>query len=136
MNRKYLSGAQKRKIKDDNKQKNDELLKKIPKINNFFDKPHCSTSQSQTEATDGQGESESDGIDITQTQSNEYAATSDSDSHDRNDKLDELSENVSDSVIETLLDSYEYPTDAALWNMDSDMHGLQSFWAKYGMGHS
>lgn len=140
MKRTYMSGAQKRKLAAEKKDKDDKLKKKMPKINTLFG---ASTSTSTIDSIDST--SSSSAITNEEENINEKIETeSETNLLAMNENVDETSEymeNVSDSsaahenIIETLEtenELIEFPTDAGLWDITNDVISLQNYWIKNG----
>lgn len=111
MNRKYMSGAEKRKLATKKQEKENEVIKKVPKINELFS-VIGSTSTSQSSAT----ESVNDEIELP---------------HDEN-----VMECIESMEIEAeTIDigrTFEFPADAALWNIEDNITSLQNYWIRKG----
>lgn len=141
--RSYLSGAQKRKLANEKKAKNEEELKKIPKITDMFNAAGPSTSPSAVTQTKNQNEMSMEeidneiqriceenigdiGDDISIVDSNVY--------HDYDDNLDKHFSNVSvASLASESDDACRFPTDVAKWNISEDLPNLQRYWSRLGI---
>lgn len=162
MKRIQQSGAKKRKLAEEKKQKREEALKNVPKISDMFGSranvagPSSNSTQTITaedllEKNDG---SKSDAlaapsgenIEIENIPSDtEFGDFSDDtvDFDDEFDNQDELFLNFSTSSchrdIETqpenensLESTNRFPTDVAVWDLVSDISSLQKYWTKLG----
>lgn len=109
MNRKYLSGAEKRKHRADKKAKEVEVMLKVPKINELF--AAASTSN-----------------DIEGAAAEENIVETDS----------SISQNVVKSMeienetIEIVSGTMDFPSDTALWDISKNISTLQNFWIRKG----
>lgn len=156
MERKQLSGAQKRKLAHEKIQKREEALKKIPKISEFFctnvTEP-CSSTQESENVREEPISSEAAVAPSGQYIENENLGsenesgdlsdeTIDFDDERERDNFDELFLNVSTSSryrdIETASEKSSdtagnrFPTDVALWDLDAELSALQRYWTKFG----
>lgn len=135
-NRNYLSGAQKRKVAEEKRQKLDKQLKKIPKITQMFSVAGAgpSTVESSTITTESDIEmNRSEHLEeIIDETCNEYVDLSIDD-----DNLDEPFLNIpaSSSAHESeqiSLPQFQFPIDVALWDIHNELPALQRYWAKLG----
>lgn len=114
MNRKYLSGAKKRKLKAVKDKKEDTALKNVPKINALF-----GTSTS-TPAPDS-----SENVSV------EKNINEETDSSTDEENVDESMEIGHEAMgIET--EPLEFSTDAALWDVSTNIRTLQNYWISKG----
>lgn len=128
MKRVYSSGNKKRKAAEEKKQKQDELLAKVPKITSLFgSKNKTATAVDSSSEAAPSTESSTSGIGHTLSSSSGESECAEPTDTDR--EHDEMQ--VEDGT-ETIQDEPMTPsTDAALWK-ESDNHYLQSYWAKHG----
>lgn len=130
--RNYISGAQKRKLASEKKQKNEEELKKIPKITAMFSaEPSTSTAitESQNEMTTEEIETQKSCDDLGES-IGEIGGDISSMNLSVDDDLDERLSNVSVASFDHT--TYRYPTDVALWDISTDSANLQRYWSKLG----
>lgn len=157
MKRMQQSGAQKRRLAQEKKQKHDESLKNIPKISDMFSTKviEQNPNSAQTINTEDlceknvSGEAAGPSGQSVGTENmrgeNEFGEFSDAtiDFDDDHDHFSELFLNVSSSSrhsdIETQFESaqsskaaHRFPTDVALWNLVADISLLQRYWTKLG----
>lgn len=111
MFRKQLSGAQKRNLAIDKKKKEEELAKKIPKINAFFGQGPSESISSGVES-----EENSTDVDISERETDPIATQV------------EVEAPLDDDA--TSSDIVEFSNDAALWHVPSD--ALQEYWISNG----
>lgn len=120
----YRSGAQKRKIAQEKKQKEEDALKKVPKITQMFaNKP--STSASAINSID-QSEIGSS------TQSlDEIADHVESINLSDHDTESESSLSIA-TEHQSSEDPFVFPNDVALWDLQTNLSLLQKYWSKLG----
>lgn len=155
MHRKFASGAQKRKVAAEKKQKQDEALKKVPKINEMFSvvgsSSNITESQSKTQenVTEDDCEINADSAAATEKDAenenmeDESGVTREDDEtmdfSDEDIAFDEFASNVSASShfrgIESRNSSQPellFSTDVALWDIQGEISSLQRYWTKSG----
>lgn len=130
MKRIYLSGSQKRKAAEDKKARETAALRKIPKINELFSTvPSSSTSTSTL----------SESVIETTRDSEKDISTSHADfesiAETAEDEGEHFESNVSAStslVGESSSAFRQFPTDVALWNIQTELTSLQKYFAEKG----
>lgn len=111
-----MSGADKRKLAAKKQQEQNEVIKKIPKINEIF---AASSTTSNCDATD----SVSDEIEPPlgpHDQNESHEAT----------KIIELMEIEAETI--EIGRTFEFPVDVALWNIEDNITSLQNYWISKG----
>lgn len=137
--RSNLSGAQKRKLAVEKKAKNEEELKKIPKIFDMFNVAGPSTSsaitQRQSEKSTGESDTEGQKIreDLEESIGDIGGDISSMDLNIGNENLDKQLSNVSAASLALDDTTYRYPTDVAFWNISADLKNLQRYWSRLGI---
>lgn len=142
MEKKCLSGAQKRKLAEEKKQKNDALLKKIPKLTQLFSATvqissnNTENNESETDTNENSDiniENDNEQVDEIQRVRNEENQCDENEE----DRDSSLSSNVSaSSSINNSSDLSEtvapFSSDAGLWDVHHDISVLQRYWIKQG----
>lgn len=131
--RKYLSGAQKRKLSEEKKEKREEQLKKIPKINTLFSVPGPSTSRSESESEEQEiceSLDKSIGEISGETASLNLSIDDDGNSEDQFSNVSATS--FACEIEQFSQTPFRFSTDVALWNIDADLLALQRYWARLG----
>lgn len=123
MKRNYMSGRQKRLAAEEKQRKHDKLLAKIPKLSSVFG----SKNQNAADAESSPGpsaatETTTSGVGNTLSQCS--SSSSSSSNRSTADQSPRKDENIQEEPAPS--------TDPALWDTKSDMHFLQSYWAKQG----
>lgn len=120
MKRSFPSGAQKRKSIKEQRGREDENLTKYPKINNIFSVvPSSSSSVVDSNVTTPEPPIEHVSVGVIENES-------DLDIADKSD-VEEMSDSDSNIV------NMRLPSDAALWNIDTEILSLQSYWTGKGI---
>lgn len=138
MKRSYASGAQKRKAAEEKKRKGEQFIKTIPKISDMIglgaSSSRSDTSNAPSASTSGIGTiSNETQHQEQQIEVREVASTSISDASGNENICEHENENLANVGESFLPDQLlPFPTDAALWDMDSGLTFLQAFWAKNG----
>lgn len=149
MSRRYLSGAQKRKLAAEKKEKLEEELKKVPKISDIFSpKPTANVAGPSRIATEDNinttnvleenvsseaaASTSEQNIDEDNIQNEDEFGESDDTIDFDDDNFNELFHNVSASSREQDVSLDLFPTDVALWDITADISALQRYWAKLG----
>lgn len=132
--RTYISGALKRKISDEKKEKLEKQLRKIPKIDTLFSVAGPSSARNEIES-ETEGLKTSDVSEETMVEISDEAASPNLSIDDEN--YDEMFSNVSASSFAIEIENFSepqfrFPTDVALWKIDSDLPDLQRYWARLG----
>lgn len=115
MNRKYLSGAEKRKLAADKKSKENELMEKVPKIDDLFSVGE-STSTSRSNVTESVNENINDEIHSPAI-------------HEEN-VIDSME--IDNETIEVSSGTTEFSNDAALWDISKNITSQQDYWISKG----
>lgn len=123
MKRTFASGAQKRKQADERKAREAITLSKIPKINELFQKIPTTSSAASTSNVIIDSECE-----ISLPATNVESENTESQSVGVNSDTADVSAGEEDECSELT----QFPTDAALWNIDTDIISLQKFWIEKG----
>jgi hypothetical protein len=123
MKRSYASGSEKRKAAIEKKKKEDELIAKIPKLSSLFG------SKNQTAIETSPNEPSTSGVESTFSQ----CAPSSS-----GEQYLQLENSFTDLEIQSpkedasIQNKSAPSTDPALWDIETDINYLQSYWAKHG----
>lgn len=129
MHRKYLSGAQKRKVQAGKKAKETAALVKVPKINEIFSvvaSPLISDSHSENVNESACIESESDcELDLHTSLETQNASA-------KTDSVSSTSIAQFSAEDESSDQSVQFTSDAALWNIPTDIKSLQDYWLQNG----
>lgn len=123
MKRTFASGAQKRKQADEKKAREAITLSKIPKINELFQKITTTSSAASTSNVIIDSECE-----ISLTTSSVESGNTESQSVGVNSDTADVSAGEEDECSELI----QFPNDAALWNIDTDIISLQKIWIEKG----
>lgn len=134
--RNYLSGAKKRKLAEDKKQKEEETMKKIPKITQMFSVAGPSSAiagpssvivESETERPE---ETDDENIGSMNIVAENISSVN---LNDEEEFFEELMLNASTSsfTIENPPE-FRFPTDVALWDVHTELPNLQRYWSKQG----
>lgn len=115
MDKKYLSGAQKRKLRAKKNEAEQELLKKVPKISTIF-------GGRESENTDKHDETNSD-----------IATTADTEKHDEKESDQASYCDASSGMLSNTSHSFDHSIDPGLWDIQNNQSNLQTFWIKHGI---
>lgn len=134
------SGAQKRKITNEKKKKNEELMNKIPKLTTFMvSTTSCQmTGAPETDHSQIQGTSKTSSNDDNSSLADSETTTdtnySESQFEFDDDKEEIAAERLNVRDKEDDVDDIDMPfsSDTANWNMEENLNFLQSYWAKHG----
>lgn len=113
MSRKYLSGAEKRKIQANKKLKEDEIVKKIPKISELFGAVQSTSTSTSESKSNAIGEENIDEVD--------------SSTHEGNDENESM--NIETEAMEILSGTIDFP---ASWDISKNITALQNYWINKG----
>lgn len=125
MKRRQESGFEHRKAAEAKRKKEEELLRKVPKILSFFGESSRSSSASVASFESNETETGQYNVESTASQSEsepeQYAF------------VDYVPDDEFDTETSTAQSQILFETDAALWSIDENMNALQSYWAKKGI---
>lgn len=141
MKRSYPSGAQKRKAAEEKKKKDEQLLKTVPKISNMIGFSGGGSSSSRSDTSTNAPSTSTSGISTTiishedetehPEQQNDFEEVAGS-ATSAASICEQQNENPGESFMPDPDGLLPFPTDAALWDMDSGLASLQAFWVKNG----
>lgn len=129
MKRRQESGFEHRKAAEAKRRKEEELLRKVPKISSFFGESSKSSSASVAS------------FEVNETETNQYnvesTASQSESEHEHYAFVDDVPDDEPDDEFDTETSTAQsqilFETDAALWSIDENMNALQSYWAKKGI---
>lgn len=116
--RSYQSGAQKRKAKKDKDKKNEEFLKKFPKLSNVFQTKEDESEESQMSSALSTTDTVAD---ITEQSENTVDVEDSGES-----SFHQL------SIASTSIDLDIESNDPGLWDIKSKQKSLQAYWVQHG----
>lgn len=140
MNRNYKSGARKRKLADEKKLKEKEALLNVPKIDTWFGAP-AGPSTSHSDLTlndiviDEEPASDSEVLEVELVASLTDSQTETEGCGDCDANIENVVESAATSTFEEGSESNpleQFPTDAALWSIETDIISLQKYWLQKG----
>lgn len=136
MHRNYLSGAPKRNLAKDKKSKEGAALLKVPKIDRLFSAtPSTSHGTSNDNVIDEEPTTDSE-IELDSSHTDAQTGIAETDGNVDFDNVSEP-EDVFAASTSTTFESEstvfeQFPTDVALWNIETDIISLQKYWLEKG----
>lgn len=130
MKRKQLSGAEKRKLGADKKARENAALANVPKINQLFSAIPSASSAivNQTEIIVDETPRNDCEIDLHTT----HNSDDETDTCEFDADIVNISASISHGGAECVNESIEFPTDAALWDITTNILLLQNYWINKG----